>query len=407
MAHDAMRAAGIPVSIIRSSDIRNGILNDFNVLFVPGGWASNKMKSLGEEGAEEIRRFVREGGSYIGFCGGAGLATNDGLGLLEIERMPTKERVPSFSGRISLDISGRQIFSGVSDPVFSAWWPSQFLVKDEKIDVLARYGDALTDAFSSDLNVGDVSRFGSWETLEDVYRIRLDPARLKGEPAVVEGMYGNGRIVLSLVHFDTTGDANGQTVLKNIVEYLGTGESKTFDYKDADHNPICHSGLSGLLCDPLAAGTTPEDLVACQAMYSSAADLIGFGERNFLWFWRTPMLLQWRRGVRGLEYCTLYIMLKKINALLADGQTLENDQNISGLAELRGLFDQFVANAEQLLYLERQAMQGSRITYEHCEDDEIKKLRNLLFSASKSHGGLFKDVISRLDMLLFDLLSRP
>jgi hypothetical protein len=119
------------------------------------------------------------------------------------------------------------------------------------------------------------------------------------------------------------------------------------------------------------------------------------------------MLLQWRRGVRGLEYCTLYIMLKKINALLADGQTLGNDQNISGLAELRGLFDQFVANAEQLLYLERQAMQGSRITYEHCEDDEIKKLRNLLFSASKSHGGLFKDVISRLDMLLFDLLSRP
>src|SRR5208282_6528514 len=42
-------------------------------------------------------------------------------------------------------------------------------------------------------------------------------------------------------------------------------------------------------------------------------NLICLGERNFLWFWRNPMRLQWRRGVRGLEYCTLYVMIKEIS----------------------------------------------------------------------------------------------
>ena len=37
------------------------------------------------------------GGSYLGFCGGAGLATMDGMGLLNVKRKPTKERVPSLS----------------------------------------------------------------------------------------------------------------------------------------------------------------------------------------------------------------------------------------------------------------------------------------------------------------------
>jgi len=38
------------------------------MIFVPGGWASNKRKALGEEGMQKIRSFVDDGGSYLGFA---------------------------------------------------------------------------------------------------------------------------------------------------------------------------------------------------------------------------------------------------------------------------------------------------------------------------------------------------
>ena len=102
MAYKALREAGLPFRLIRAADIGTGSLLDCSALVVPGGWASNKIKVLGEPGISGIRQFVKEGGMYIGFCGGAGLATSDGIGLLDARRKPTGRRVPSFSGRIRL-----------------------------------------------------------------------------------------------------------------------------------------------------------------------------------------------------------------------------------------------------------------------------------------------------------------
>ncbi|NTU42844.1 MAG: biotin--protein ligase, partial [Nitrospirales bacterium] len=113
MAVKALKAAGLPFGIITADEIRKGGLAKSKLLFVPGGWASNKLKALGEEGATEIRRFVSAGGNYLGFCGGAGLATQDGLGLLTVKRKPTKERVPSFSGRINLNLNDHPIWNNI------------------------------------------------------------------------------------------------------------------------------------------------------------------------------------------------------------------------------------------------------------------------------------------------------
>ena len=73
MAYKALKNASLPFELIRAEDIRNGCLDKYAVLFVPGGWASNKLKALGDRGIGAIRNFVREGGNYLGFCGGAGL----------------------------------------------------------------------------------------------------------------------------------------------------------------------------------------------------------------------------------------------------------------------------------------------------------------------------------------------
>ncbi|PIW89550.1 MAG: hypothetical protein COZ93_04455, partial [Nitrospirae bacterium CG_4_8_14_3_um_filter_44_28] len=74
MAYKALKANGLPFELIRAEDIKKGRLKNYAMLFVPGGWASNKIKALGGKGLSEIKKFVRSGGNYLGFCGGAGLA---------------------------------------------------------------------------------------------------------------------------------------------------------------------------------------------------------------------------------------------------------------------------------------------------------------------------------------------
>src|SRR5208282_3778721 len=132
-------------------------------------------------------------------------------------------------------------------------------------------------------------------------------------------------------------------------------------------------------------------------------NLICLGQRNFLWFWRNPMLLQWRRGVRGLEYCTLYIMIKEISELIRHSEAdpaLITDY----LLRIKDLLVPFVEKAMQLLILERQAIQNGPTTYEKCDVPDIQKMRTELFSSSKSHGGAFKDLVDKIDKLIYILL---
>jgi hypothetical protein len=278
------------------------------------------------------------------------------------------------------------LWKNISEPVFHAWWPSQFVIEGSGLKILATYGEALPDAFSSDLNAGDVSAYGNWSELEKIYGINLDPKRLLNEPAVVEGRLGKGSVILSLIHFDTPGDMNGTAVLKTLWEYLA-------DYKAAD-------SLQTLNVAEPGPDTGVSQLVA--EIHASASELIALGARNFLWFWRNPVLLQWRRGVRGLEYCTLYILTREIALLSRD--LAVDDTGEEMLVEIRNLLIPFVEKAKKLLLLERAAMSDGHITYEACDAPQIQALRKELFSTSKSHGGLFKELISELDNYLYCLI---
>lgn len=44
MAYKALKANGLPFELLRSEDIRKGRLKNYRMLFVPGGWASNKLR---------------------------------------------------------------------------------------------------------------------------------------------------------------------------------------------------------------------------------------------------------------------------------------------------------------------------------------------------------------------------
>jgi putative intracellular protease/amidase len=390
MARQALLDAGLPFDLVRSEDIRGGALRNHRMLFVPGGWASHKLGALGERGCAAIRRFVEAGGGYLGICGGAGMATEDGLALLPVRRKPSAQRVASFSGPVRLTLADHPIWRGIGQPVFHAWWPSQFGARDPDSRVLAAYEEALPGAFSSDVPVSEGIAAG-WPELEARYGILLDPSRLRGEPAVLDGRLGRGRVVLSLIHFDTPADPNGAAVLRHLWDHLAPGWSA--------------GGPAGGKAGP---APSPEILDAVEGILGATAELLAWGESRGLWRWRNPYLLLWRRGVRGLEYGTLAVMVREMARRLGPTATPGGAASAPGVRDdvlaIRDRILPFAEQAKALLERERRFMQAGALTPLRGADEETGRLRRELFGASMSHGGRFKPIIDAVDRILFRLL---
>lgn len=69
--------------VVTPRSIRSGALGSMRALLVTGGRGSRQGRALGEEGREAIRRFVREGGGYVGICAGSYLAMQVPAGSME------------------------------------------------------------------------------------------------------------------------------------------------------------------------------------------------------------------------------------------------------------------------------------------------------------------------------------
>lgn len=408
IAYDTFQRLGVDFDLITAEDVRGGRLEHYAVVFVPGGWAGDKFEALGDEGSERLRRFVAAGGSYLGFCGGAGLALTheSGLSLAPASRKPTNARLPSFSGRVALkhEAAKHPMWSGIPDGMaFHAWWPGQFSIPDDVgIKILASYGEPEDGSYVADLQVGPGVE---WERWEKEYGTNLDPGRIIGEPAVIEAAFGQGRVLLSYLHFETPRDDVGHRVLLNILEYLGGGKQGKIDKAASASTALRMTGTQRDGRD--GDNRAPGNRVATLALQLEAAaqDLIDFGSDNFLWIQRHPWILQWQRGVRGMEYSTLYSMLKRLREL-AEQTGDAGETAIGNMEELKRLALAFFGEARRLLLRERSAMNRGPVSPLETGDPEIGELRERLFSSSKRCGGLYRDVVERIDELLLPLLLR-
>ena len=59
------------------ADIRDGVLDQFDMVIFPGGSGSKQAAALEEEGQEVVKQFVEDGGGYMGICAGAFLAASN------------------------------------------------------------------------------------------------------------------------------------------------------------------------------------------------------------------------------------------------------------------------------------------------------------------------------------------
>jgi len=130
---------GFQTEFISDQHIRDGFLEEFDVLLMPGGgWMAmnGQLDPLGEEGAEQIKWFIRQGGMYISSCAGsydAAIAPQE-----FIDTCPTKDCLNLINAKVWND-QGKE-WVGLESPGIGIW-----KLKNEAADHPVMFG--LPDEF--------------------------------------------------------------------------------------------------------------------------------------------------------------------------------------------------------------------------------------------------------------------
>ncbi len=91
---------GIITNYISASEINLGKIQQYDVVIFPGGSASNQLNNIGEQSAEKIKEFIKNGGGLVGICaGGYLLSTTKNYPSLEIVSATEWDRKHYDKGR--------------------------------------------------------------------------------------------------------------------------------------------------------------------------------------------------------------------------------------------------------------------------------------------------------------------
>lgn len=140
----ALDKLAIPYREVDEEDIRVGGLGNCSLLIVPGGYTARCVEAFGQEGFEQIRKFVAGGGGYIGICAGAYIAARrvevpgrpPGLRIIEIEN---ERKAGQGLRTITIVKPEHPVVKGYTEEV-SIWYQNGPMMKaGEGVETLAVY----------------------------------------------------------------------------------------------------------------------------------------------------------------------------------------------------------------------------------------------------------------------------
>jgi glutamine amidotransferase-like uncharacterized protein len=185
---------------VSPSDVRNGLLKNFDTLIIPGGSASAQAKSLQDEGLKAIRDYVREGGGYVGFCAGAYLAMGYGPDKLDMIAADLVDGEHWDRGKGMATVEFNEIGKAILGDFGS------------RIDIYYENGPILSpDDFSWLPKLRVLATYQS--EIKDNKEAR---SVMVGSPAVVSSNYGMGRVICFSPHPELTCDL-GDMVLRAVM----------------------------------------------------------------------------------------------------------------------------------------------------------------------------------------------
>jgi glutamine amidotransferase-like uncharacterized protein len=179
---------GFEVKTINAEQIRDGTLKDFAVLIHGGGSASKQGETLGKKGRDAVKKFVADGGGFIGICAGAYLASAQykwSLGVLDAEV-----------------IDGAHWARGEGDVNLRLTSAGRKALEREK--------ESCTIHFENGPLLGpgkkdDIEDYEPLATFESEMRKNDAPLGImKGTTAIARGKFGKGRVVCFSPHPEKT-----------------------------------------------------------------------------------------------------------------------------------------------------------------------------------------------------------
>jgi len=163
---------GVPNQILAPPDIIGGALDDVEVLVMPSGGSISAIRRLGEDGVRELKRWVRNGGHFVGYrYGGTTLAPRIGMSSARIIDSPTGIDEGAL---VRIELEAGPLRAGVGR---DAWT----MFDDD--DVLLASPGATTASYPGP------ARF-------DSSGLVLDIGRLPGSAAIVDEAFGDGRVTV-------------------------------------------------------------------------------------------------------------------------------------------------------------------------------------------------------------------
>lgn len=386
----ALQASGLAYDILCARDVTDGALDQgYRMLLVPGGWARLKGTALGKQGRSAVRTFLREGGGYLGFCGGAGLALSAGatgplLNLCPWDRKPMRDRLPNFSGHVR-SVTRPRTDGPETVRSLPVWWPSQFAEDEgDSVQVLARYVEPDRDFWSADLPLADMDEktVRDWEA---VYGINLHQEKIGGDPCVITGTIGRGRYILSYAHLETpdSPEANDyfMTLLREMIPDLKTPEK----FRVPAWVPRLEPKIWN---DPHLS-----------LMGQCLQEIIAHGREHFLFSHRLPWLLGWRRGIPGSAINFLHGMVAQASAMPSNQKTEAYWAARKG--ELCDEMQRFKDRVKPYLVRERQVMATGISSPEASSCPDLQREKEELFGKFPGYGGMYGELLCGLDQLLW------
>jgi putative intracellular protease/amidase len=216
---------------INGDDVRGGALAIADVAVFPGGSGSGQAKSLQAEGRQKVREFVKNGGGYLGICGGSYLATSDYSWSLNMVNAVVVDRKHWARGRATLRLDftplGKQLLG----------------VPTDSVDCLYHQGPLLSPDAKKDLPAYEpLATFGT-----EVADNGAPRGVMIGTDAMVRTIFGKGHVILISPHPEQT----------NGLDYIVRAAVKWISHPEIVANPLTGdtTNANGSLSSPISPAT--------------------------------------------------------------------------------------------------------------------------------------------------------
>lgn len=197
------------VSCDSENILKDEILPSIDALLITGGRGTPYIQRLGDRGQQLIRKFVNDGGVYLGFSAGAYIASKQ----LEFAIGTSYEKIAEhnlklFDGKAIGPVFNNNKFAYQSEEGAEAVSISGEITNNELVSVYFNGGCAFVE------DVGSQQKIEVLATYED---------HPKKSPAIIECQVGKGKAILSGIHpeynIDRVRSAGREDVFKVLSDY--------------------------------------------------------------------------------------------------------------------------------------------------------------------------------------------